>query len=82
MSHATRAARLPIAQIEPAHAQLLAEDLTEVVAGLTNLARRFGLAYLTCVVGRLGVYRAYECGLDGTPDRSRWVPSLTTPEPS
>lgn len=39
VSHATRAARLlPVAQIEPAHAKLLAEDLTEVVAGLATLA--------------------------------------------
>src|SRR4051812_2247094 len=35
MSHATRAAQLlSLGQIEPAHAKLLAEDLTEVVAGL------------------------------------------------
>ncbi|HEY5846368.1 MAG TPA: hypothetical protein VIT42_06225 [Microlunatus sp.] len=39
LSHATRAARLlPVPQIEPAHAKLLAEDLTEVVAGLATLA--------------------------------------------
>ena len=39
VSHATRAARLlPVDQIEPAHAKLLAEDLTEVVAGLATLA--------------------------------------------
>ena len=39
VSHATRAARLlPVSQIEPAHAKLLAEDLTEVVAGLATLA--------------------------------------------
>jgi hypothetical protein len=39
VSHATRAARLlPIEQIEPAHAKLLAEDLTEVVAGLATVA--------------------------------------------
>lgn len=39
LSHATRAAQLlPVAQIEPGHAKLLAEDLTEVVAGLANLA--------------------------------------------
>jgi hypothetical protein len=39
VSHATRAARLlPLNQIEPAHAKLLAEDLTEVVAGLATLA--------------------------------------------
>jgi hypothetical protein len=39
VSHATRAARLlPVNQIEPAHAKLLAEDLTEVVAGLATLA--------------------------------------------
>ena len=39
VSHATRAARLlPVEQIEPAHAKLLAEDLTEVVAGLATMA--------------------------------------------
>ncbi len=39
VSHATRAARLlPVNHIEPAHAKLLAEDLTEVVAGLATLA--------------------------------------------
>ena len=37
MSHATRAARLlPVGQIEPAHAKLLAEDLTEMVAELAT----------------------------------------------
>ncbi len=39
VSHAARAARLlPVNQIEPAHAKLLAEDLAEVVAGLATLA--------------------------------------------
>lgn len=39
VSHATRAAQLlPVSQLEPAHAKLLAEDLTEVVAGLATLA--------------------------------------------
>ena len=39
VSHAARAARLlPINQIEPAHAKLLAEDLTEVLASLATLA--------------------------------------------
>lgn len=38
VSHAGRAARLlPVDQIEPAHAKLLAEDLTEVVADLATL---------------------------------------------
>ena len=39
VSHAARAARLlPINQIEPADAKLLAEDLTEVLASLATLA--------------------------------------------
>jgi hypothetical protein len=39
VSQSARAAQLlPVAQIEPAHAKLLAEDLTEAVGALAALA--------------------------------------------